>query len=262
LKRLIGQNQNDIYLDFNNVLIKNFSLPEINYYLNGVINDILNFSSFFEKYFILHDRYLTSKNFTSSLIITEIECFFGNIRSIYDLLQIIIKNLWYDETKKNLPSSFADTVKQSNDDLRNKFDLNEPLINCYNTTRNFFSACRKIRNDIHHKGRTPKFIFCFDDGFAIQNSDPMFSKFSHVWPVRKVKENGLASLLALTSFVTKQTIEDLNHFSSVLVKSITVRPPISNNYKVFLRGPYINHLNNLDKYLEEQWYVQKISTVG
>lgn len=171
------------------------------------------------------------------------------------MLQKIIKNLWNIETKKNLPSSFADTVKLSNDDLRNKYDLNEPLINYYNTTTNFFCACRKIRDDIHHNGRTIDLIFCFDDGFAIQNNDPMFSKFGHVWPAEKVKENGLASLLALASFVTKQTIKDLNDFSSVIVESITARPPISNSYKVILRGPYINHLNKLDKYLEEQWYV-------
>lgn len=75
---------NDIYLDFNNVLIQNFSYPKIIYYFNGIINDILNCSAFFEKYFMLHDLYVNSKNlFISSLIGTEIECFFGNIRSIY-----------------------------------------------------------------------------------------------------------------------------------------------------------------------------------
>ena len=247
---------NDIYLDFNNVLIQNFSYPNITYYFNAIINDILNCSAFFEKYFILHDLYLTSDNlFISSLIRTEIECFFGNIRSIYDLLQKTIKNLWYIETKENLPSSFADAVKQTNDDLRSKYNLNKSLINYYNLKKDFFLKCRKIRDDIHHSGQTVNFIFCDEDGFAIQNNDPMFSPFVDVWPIEKVKENGLASILALVSFVTKQTIKDLNDFSSVIVESLTRRPPISNNYKVFLRGPYINHLNKLDKYLEEQWYV-------
>lgn len=215
---------NDIYLDFNNVLIQNYSYPSINYYLNGIIKDILNCSAFFEKYFVFHDLYINSNDLSiRSLISTEIEYFFGNIRSIYDLLQKIIKNLWKIETNKNLPSSFADIVKQSDEDLKTKYGLNDPLINYYKNIKDLFTTCKKIRDNIHHDGHTIDLIFCDEDGFAIQNSDPMFSQFGYVWPIEKVKKNGLVSLLPLASFITKQTIENLN---------------------------------NLDKYIDEQWYVQ------
>lgn len=247
---------NDIYLDFNNVLIQNYSYPTINYYLNGVINDILNCSAFFEKYFIFHDLYINSNDLSiKSLISTEIEYFFGNIRSIYDLLQKIIKNLWKIETGKNLPSSFADIVKQSDEDLKTKYGLSDPLINYYNNTKDLFSACKKIRDDIHHNGHTVEFIFCDEDGFAIQNSNPMFSQFVHIWPIEKVKKNGFVSLLALASFITMQTIENLDNLSLPVIHSISHEPPLSNTHKVILRGPYINHLNSLDKYIDEQWYV-------
>lgn len=247
---------NDIYLDFNNVLIQNYSYPTINYYLNGVIKDILNCSAFFEKYFIFHDLYINSNDLSiKSLISTEIEYFFGNIRSIYDLLQKIIKSLWKIETGENLPSSFADIVKQSDEDLKTKYGLSDPLINYYNNTKDLFSACKKIRDDINHNGHTVDSIFCDEDGFAIQNSDPIFSQFVHVWPIEKVKKNGLVSLLALASFITMQTIENLDNLSLPIMHSISHGPPLSNTYKVILRGPYINHLNNLDKYIDEQWYV-------
>ena len=247
---------NDIYLDFNNVLIQNYSYPSINYYLNGIIKDILNCSAFFEKYFIFHDLYLNSNDLSiRSLINTEIEYFFGNIRSIYDLLQKIIKSLWKIETGENLPSSFANVVKQSDEDLKTKYGLNDPLINYYNTMKDLFQICKKIRDDIHHNGHTIDFIFCDEDGFAIQNSDPTFSQFVHVWPIEKIKKNGLVSLLALASFITKQTIENLDNLSLAILPSISHGPPLSNTHKVILRGPYINHLNNLDKYIDEQWYI-------
>ena len=248
---------NDIYLEFNNVLIQNYSYPSINYYLNGIIKDILNCSAFFEKYFIFLDLYINSDDLSiRSLISTEIEYFFGNIRSIYDLLQQIIKCLWEIETRQKLPSSFADIVKKSDDDLKTKYGLSDSLIDYYNTTKDSFLICRKIRNDIHHHGHTIDSIFCDKDGFAIQNSDPTFSQFVHVWPIEKVRENGLVSLLALASFITKQTIENLDSLSLVITKSISQGSPLSNTHKVILRGPYVHHLNKLDKYIEEQWYVQ------
>lgn len=231
-------------------------LESLNYYLNGIIKDILNCSAFFEKYFIFHDLYLNSNDLSiRSLINTEIGYFFGNIRSIYDLLQKIIKSLWKIETGENLPSSFADVVKQSNEDLKTKYGLNDPLINYYNNMKNLFQICKKIPDDIYHNGHTIDFIFCDEDGFAIQNSDPTFSQFVHVWPIEKIKKNGLVSLLALASFITKQTIENLDNLSLAILPSISHGHPLSNTHKVILRGPYINHLNNLDKYIDEQWYV-------
>lgn len=248
---------NDIYLDFNNILIQNYSYNSINYYHKGVVRDLLNCSTFFEKYFIFHELYLRSKDIhVSSLINTELEYFFGNIRSMFDLLQKIIKDLWKRETRKDLPSSFADIVKLSDKDLKLKYDLSDSLIKYYRATESFFMACKQIRDDIHHSGKSIDYIFCDNDGFAISNSDPTFSQFKNIWPTEKVKANSLVSLLALVSFITIQTITYLENLSLALIESFPQEQPISNTYKVILKGPYINHFNKLDKYLEEQWYVQ------
>ena len=55
--------------------------------------------------------------------------------------------------------------------------------------------------------------------------------------------------------ILKQIIDNLGELSSALVESITLKPAISTAHKIFVRGPYFNHLNNLDKYLDEQWYI-------
>lgn len=247
---------NDIYLDLINVLIQSYSYDTIYHNIDGLLEDIFNCSAFFEKYFILHTHYLETKDLsTSDLIATEIECFFGNIRSLYDLLQIIIKSLWEIETRNELKSSFASMAEKSKEELENKYNLTDSLINYYNETAKLFLIFREIRDKIYHQGLSVKLIFCDDYGFAIDKNDQIFSKLSHVWPKEKVKNNGLVSLLALFSYITKQIIDNLDDLSSALVESITLKLPISTTHKIFIRGPYFNHLNSLDEYLDEQWYI-------
>lgn len=246
----------DIYIELINVIVQNYSYGSIERPLIGILNDIVNCSAFFEKYFILHAHYLHSKDiFTSSLISTEIECFFGNIRSMYDLLQNIIKILWKLEKKSELNDSFAGMALKSKEELKTKYNLTDSLINYYNNSAGLFLIIRAIRDKIYHGGYATNIIFCDGDGFAIQNTDPTFSELSHIWPKEKIKENGLVSLLALFSYITKQIIKNFDELSLALIESIESKPSISNTHKVFFRGPYINHLNNLDKYLSEQWYI-------
>lgn len=247
---------NDIYLDFINTLVQNYSYCKINHTIGGIIKDFFNCSAFFEKYFIIHAHYLDTKNVsTSSLVATEIECFFGNIRSLYDLLQTIIKNLWLIETKKELKTSFAAMAEKTKDELKTRYNLPDSLIDYYNDTAELFLIFREIRDKIYHGGHSVDFIYCVDDGFAIDKNDPILSKLSHVWPKDKVKNNDLVSLLALFSYITKQIIDNIDDLSSVLLESFTPKTPISITHKIFIRGYYFNHLNNLDYYLDEQWYI-------
>ena len=246
----------DIYLDFINVLMQNYSYDAIIHTIKGILEDIFNCSAFFEKYFILHAHYIKTKDLsTSSLIATEIECFFGNIRSLYDLMQIVIRSLWEIETKNQLKPSFASMAEKSKKDLKNKYNLTDSLIDYYNDTAKLFLIFREIRDKIYHNGLSVNLIFCDDDGFAIDKNDRTFSKLSHVWPKEKEKDNGLVSLLPLFSYITKNIIINLDDLSSVLVESITLNPPISTTHKIFIRGPYFNHINSLDLYLDEQWYI-------
>lgn len=249
---------NDIYLNFMNVLMLNYSYDSIINISKGILEDIFNCSAFFEKYFILHAYYLKSKDSsTSSLIATEIECFFGNIRSLYDLIQIVIKNLWEIETKNLLKPSFASMAEKSKTELKTKYNLSDSLIDYYNNTSKLFLIFREIRDKIYHNGLSVNLIFCDDDGFAINKNDPTFSKLNYIWPKEKEKNNGLVSLLPLFSYITKNIISNLDYLSLVLGESITSKAPISTTHKIFIRGPYFNHLNSLDEYLEKQWYIPK-----
>jgi len=123
--------------------------------------------------------------------------------------------------------------------------------------KDFFMNCRKIRDNIYHGGLTPEFIVCFNDGFGFQKDSQFFpseilSEFN-LWPQKKTKPNNIVSLLPLLSFINKNLLENLNVFSQSLMKSIEPLKAISNNYKLFLRGPYSHHLIKCEDYIEKQW---------
>jgi len=248
----------DIYLKIIDIIAQHYSFDYAINTLSRIIQDVLNCSVVVEKYFVFLDLYRNTKDvLTGNLITTDLEYFFGNIRSLYDLLQNLIRDLWKRASNKILPKNFSKMVKLDSENLKLKYDLPEPLIKYYINTKDFFVKCREIRNAIYHRGFDIQVVFCFEDGFAFQKDNPWFpnpltSKFD-IWPEEKIKKNGLVSVLALISYINKRLLEDMDAFSQALIQSIQPSPPISETYKLFLRGPYIDHLLKSEEYLEKQW---------
>lgn len=248
----------DIYLKLIDVIVRHYSFDSMINTLISIIRDIENCSAVVEKYFVFLGLYRNTKDvLTSNLIMTDLEYFFGNIRSIYDLLQSLVRDLWKRTSNKNLPSSFHKMVKREPENLKHKYDLQESLIKYYTDTKDFFLKCRKIRDSIHHRGLGIQFVFCIEDGFAFKKNDPLIpspltSEFD-IWPEEKIKKNGLVSVLPLISYINKRLLEDTDAFIQALIQSIQPLPPISETHKVFFRGPYIHHLLKSEEYLEKQW---------
>jgi hypothetical protein len=253
---------NDIYLKIIDLIVRHFSFGSTLETLLGIIRDIENCCAVVEKYFIFLDLYRSTKDaLTSNLVTTDLEFLFGNIRSIYDLLQKIIQDLWERASRKKLPPSFYQMASREPKDLVSRYGLPEPLAQYYAGARDVFIKCREVRDNIHHRGLGIPVVFSDEDGFAFQKDnllttnqhlDPITSRFD-IWPESKAKKNGLVSVLALISYMNIKLIESTNEFSIALSQSIQPLPPISQSYKVFLRGPYIHHLLKSHEYLEKQW---------
>ena len=247
----------DIYLKMIDAIGRHYSFDSVINTLLSAIRDIENCSAVVEKYFVFLDLYRNTKDvLTSNLITTDLEYFFGNVRSLYDLLHDVMKDLWKRTVKKKLPKTFNKMVRKSSEDLKRKYDLPEQLIKYYINTKDFFVKCREIRDSIYHRGLNIQIVFCTEDGFALQKNpifpNPITSKFD-IWPEEKIKKNGLVSVLALISYINKRLLEDTDAFSQALIQSIQPPPPISETHKLFLRGPYIRHLLKSEEYLEKQW---------
>jgi hypothetical protein len=248
----------DIYLKIIDFTARYYSFESMLDTLFGIMRDILNCSAVIEKYFIFLDLFRRTKDaLLGNLIATDLEFFFGNIRSLYDSLQTMAKNLWRITSGKNLPEDFYDMVRLGEAELKRKYGLPEPLLKFYMDTEDFFLKCRRIRTGFHHYRIDVEAIFCLEDGFALQKNDqrskdPITSQFE-IWPTDKIKENGLVSILALISYINMRMLEHTESFSEALFQSVKREPLISRNYKVYLRGPYVNHLLQSGEYLNRHW---------
>lgn len=246
----------DIYLSIVDIIGRHYSFGSVLQNLISIIRDVLNCGVAVEKYFIFLDRYRNTKDvISSSLVATELEYFFGNLRSLYDLLQNVIKDLWMRSTGKKLPESFSRMVSKGN--LEQKYGLPNPLVTYYNNTKGFFNKCCTIRDNIYHRGLDVQAIFCIEDGFALQKDSifpsPFVSEFDSIWPQEKIKKNGLVSVLALMAYANKEMLENFNMLSQALVQTIRPLPSISEKCRLFLRSPFAHHLIRSEKYVEEQW---------
>jgi hypothetical protein len=254
---------NDMYIVLFDNLARNFSFRSIINNFWRIILDVRNCGSIIEKYFIFLENYKETKNIEISFMMeTDLEYFFGNIRSIYDLLQKIIRDLWKKEVGVHLPLSFADMIKQNHQTLKAKYNLPEPLVNYYINSGIFFNKCRDVRDSIFHamhrsgaKGNDFMVIFCTDEGFALSKEDPILHDILelNIWPEEKIKENGLISILALLAYITKEVLKNFDMLSDALTHSITQYPSVSEK-QLFYRGPFNKHLLKLDDYIEKQWF--------
>jgi hypothetical protein len=82
--------------------------------------------------------------------------------------------------------------------------------------------------------------------------DPVVARF-HIWPEEKIKENGLASLLGLIAYLNATILRHLDLLTAALKASLSTPPPITDDFKVFFRGPHIRHLNKSNEYQKGQW---------
>jgi hypothetical protein len=250
---------NDIYLQFFDDIIRYFSYPSALNTLNGITWDVINCSVLFEKYFLYLKLFRENKDTSIFNFVTgDLEFLFYNIRSMYDSLQVIVKQIWAKETKKQMPESFDDMTKKGNDELIKKYGLPGEAINLYKQAEDAFTIIKNIRDGICHYSVGTNAVFCFEDGFALQisdfNLDPIAKNFN-IWSPEKTKQNGLVSVLALYAYVIKQILQQFNDFSAMLKARIPKEPMIKEEYKVFLRAPYNKHLDRLNEYLESQWIV-------
>jgi hypothetical protein len=262
-KSLIDESK-DIYISLFDNLARHFSFRSIINNFWRIILDIRNCGCIIEKYFIFLERYQETKNIEISFMMeTDLEYFFGNIRSIYDLLQKTIRDLWKKEGGAHLCVSFADMIKQDSQTLIDKYDLPQPLVNYYINSGIFFENCKDVRNSIFHaihrsgaKGNDFQVIFCTKEGFALSKKDPILRDILklNIWPEEKIKENGLISILALFAYITREILKNFDMLSDALTQSITQYLPISEKQKLFYRGPFNKHLLKLDQYIEKQWY--------
>ncbi len=204
-----------IFLTF---FIRNYSYASIKTSIDNIGHDILNLSAIFEKYFIFL-KYMSTEpeKYKMILIRTEFEYFFGVIRSLYDLLQVLIKHFVIYHMKKELPNSFNDMFYKETYEIKSNYSYLPQQLKIYykSSTGLLVDELTDMRDRIYHNGTTNNFITYSEEGFGIRRNLFDFLDFGE-WPQNKVKENNIISLLAVFAYITKAVIKNMNDLSLAL----------------------------------------------
>ena len=256
----------DLHIPLVELLIQRLSFPQVVSIIPSIESDILNFGAILEKYELIFRN--GRKPLSTDLIATELEFLFYNVRSLYDRLQRIIKDIW-DKTalsdkqikKRQLKDSFRDVVLFGQDDqirsaeeISKKFGLPDPLANFYKEQGSFFKLCRAVRDDMAHYGKSfsDQPIYCLNGGFAVDVTMDPYSKFD-CWSAELLRNNNLGSVRALIAHIANQAILATSTYVEALLSCINLPEPIGPDWHVYVRHPHATHLHYLKTYINAPW---------
>jgi len=269
LAKEIVDPKKDMHLVIYETLFQEFSFSDILGFGKDLGRDLLNFGASIEKHDLIIGDYTLSrkkKGGHSYLISTELEYVFYNVRAMYDLVQIISRNIWKridlsdpSSKKRELPCSFSDVVLSksghdilSSKEISEKYALPKSLADFYEKEAPFFKSCRSFRNDISHKGTTPDWLFMFEEGAAVSIMQVPFCNFAF-WGESELRANNLGSVKALIAYIASRAIHATVNFCSALKTNIRLYESIAPKWHVFVRGSHVHHLLNLAGTIRNPW---------
>lgn len=254
---------NQAFLDF---IVQRASWPDIMHFINAIRSDIHNLGASLAKLSFFHLTVKTGRVEISRFVSTELEYIFGVCRSIFDLLQEVIAQLWqrirlHDSsiTKKVLPQSFAKMALKGNQilgitELQSKWHVPEQLAAFYTRHTSFFKVLRDYRDAILHYGADFELIFITEKGFAVKADVKPFASFG-VWNEEHMLKNRLASLRPIVAYIITKTFNACDDFASTISQIIQWPPEIAPRLKLYVRGYYNSELVALKDVLENcSWW--------
>lgn len=265
----------DFHLPLLELIIQRITWPRPLYIMQTIVSDVINLGAGLEKYRLFQSH--PDRLAAAFLVATELEFLFFNIRSLYDQLQKIIKDIWGKTTlrdtalaKKGLPDSFRDVILtgdqdniRSIDEIKVRYGLPEQIATFYHTQGHFFKLCRAIRDDMVHGGKSisKSPIYPLNEGFAVKVTDFPYSQFD-CWKPEHLKSNNLGDLRTLIAYIIRHIIIATSDYSNSLVSCIQLAEPISPEWHIYTRNPFTVHLHRLDTYIQRPWQFEFNNHMG
>jgi len=262
------QKSTDAYFDFLEFMTQRASWPDVIGSVDGVRRDLHNLGASLGKLalFHRHREVGTGPSGTKRYVTTELEYIFTVCRSIFDLLQKVIRGIWNNDRVKwldgsklsrKLPTSFADVVLKKGElidetDIADRYDLDRRLAHFYHRQGQFFDMLRTYRNRIIHKrvGVGFDWVFVTDKGFAVSDNTKPFCDFG-VWNEAHKLPNRLASLRPAVAHVVLKTLAACEDFADVINRVIKFPKEIVPDFHLYMRGPHIGQLRRLETVIHE-----------
>jgi hypothetical protein len=258
----IVDSKNDLYIQLLYNITNQLSYPELMSISIAIQRDIYNFATFIPKQIALFEY---CKNHCDPIVEIynvfeiELEYLMGLIRSFYGLLHDILRKLFeIYKLPKQLPDSLGSISDMGLEKAKITYDLKQPIIEYLEMILPLFAVCRTVRDDIYHRGKDTGIIFCTDYGPGMSIENRPLNKFGDflqddsVYQGNKIESN-IGSLFYFMNKLIKFALAASDLLTMTIKAVFDLPQEISSEYKLFLIGPDLKHLNGLDIHLAKCW---------
>lgn len=248
--------------------------PAIQQKIQEIVQDLMNIAAAISKMGFYQEIRSDTDLDVRRLLITEIEYIFAVSRSIYDLLQEIIKHIWErleltEGGGNQLKQSFAGMALHGGDpipagELEEKYGLTPNLADFYASYAGIFSNIKSFRDDMIHYGKGIEMIHSTEKGYTVTTDQEPFCNFD-AWTERDIISDAVV-LNSITHDTTRSdvapiwppiakavlsVIEAMDDFVTCLKTNFTLPPFLAPDYDVYLRGHYLANLSKLSDIIEK-----------
>ncbi len=221
--------------------------------VSGIRDDIFNLATSLAKLDLLQAARALVPQSLSRMASTEVEYVALVCRSLLDLFQEVMANLWnrvqlLDDSvhKKPLKNSFARTILNnerilSPEDISTRFGMPIEIANCYGRVTEIFMSLRRFRDNIVHHGSQMQHIFNGDDCFLIASRFTPFPDMV-LWDDDERMENDLVPLIPAIETLIYRTLAVCDDFCLALSQHIKFPPPVVPGMHLFMRSYFTGRL--------------------
>jgi hypothetical protein len=245
--------QDDLHIPFVDLMWQRASWPTITKLILGICDDLHVMATIAAKLEHFHEtRESIAQDLIGSFVRTEIEHLIIVARSIFDLLQEIVANLWNDgiqlldptaEAKRKqhrLHETFSKVVLKNEalrtaKEISDSYALPQTTSEMYAKHAPFFLSLRASRDRLIHGGSSVDFIFATEKGFCVDPKSKYFQDFS--WQQEHYFNDNIVSLRPWLAHVVLQTIEACSEIMFSLASVVPFPEPVAPDYLVFIRDP-------------------------
>ena len=249
----------DALIPFVELMWQHLSWPDIASFTMAISADFHNLGTSIEKtdFFYLHQKEIGLA--VTDFVKTELEYIFTLSRSVFDLIQEAIREIWFSKVRLNdemadarrkqkaLPKSFRSMVYRGKDgrpatvrtreDLINDDQLPPSLADAYIAAVPFFDQIRTFRDSVVHGLSDRRLLYCTERGFCLPKDFRDSYGLQVDIPDHFENEN-LVSLLPLLAHIVVGTIATCSNLMASFARHIVLAPPLAPGYRIFVRGPH------------------------
>lgn len=226
----------------------------------AIFNDFQGLSASLAKMRMFFENRDNKDYGVSRLVQSEIENLAIVCRSVFDLLQEIVKyhvarmSVIDGPTPKKLPNSFREVVYKSDRDqsaseIATRYSLPMPIAEWYERHRDFFMRVRSIRDGIVHRGNSIDTVFSTEHGFAVSRKNDPFRGIYN-WPDDCELPNSLVPMRPALATMVWKTISATNDFAETLESNVHMQSDLAPKLRLYARGTNDREFVGIEEVIE------------